>query len=96
MSRLRGEVDKITLYIHLKHSEMVFCTLFYIIEIWNGEYVSSLTQRTVGVDGWTPLMNVEKIAMDREKWVYKNLEKYRKVVAFFKDLVYNIVICKYA
>ena len=34
-------MDKITLYIHLKHSEMVACPLFYISEIFtdlNGDY----------------------------------------------------------
>ena len=30
MPRLREEVDRITLYIHLKHSEMVFCPLLYL------------------------------------------------------------------
>lgn len=25
-----GEVDRITLYIHLKHSEMVFCPLLHL------------------------------------------------------------------
>ena len=30
LPRLREEVDRITLYIHLKHSEMVFCPLLYL------------------------------------------------------------------
>ena len=31
----KGEVDRITVYIHLKHGEMVFCPLFYVLPLWN-------------------------------------------------------------
>ena len=30
IAAFREEVDRITLYIHLKHSEMVFCPLLYL------------------------------------------------------------------
>ena len=91
MPRLREEVDRITLYIHLKHSEMVFCPLLYLedckIKLQKKKTLKASWKKLTNVSGYqiqyAPNKKLKKAKRKTVKSTSVTIKKLKKKKTYF-------------